>query len=172
MITGICVECVQSELRRRHGGQHCWFRCHLVQYSRPEESVLSVHWSAGTGHSGLRPHVSDRRLLGFLTRHHWLQLLNCLCHVLALWSGFHLDSGIERIDWIRFLAGCCKRQLNPAVPVFCLISSFFWVFYVLGLLWLCLLFIRLLCVLSLSSDLVVSTTYQLGWNWLRDIAIS
>ena len=38
-------------------------------------------------------------------------------------------SGVERIDPLQFLAGCCTRRLNQALSVLCLSLDFLFVCY-------------------------------------------
>jgi len=45
------------------------------------------------------------------------------------WASFRLR--VERIDPLRFLAGCRKRLLKQALSVLCLSLGFFWAFFVM-----------------------------------------
>ena len=78
----------------------------------------------------------------------------------------HVGSKAERIDPLRFLARCHKRRLDqsPSVLHFILLRFLFeCVFLSTTTVWLYLLFIMLLCVLSLSCSGLVD-------RWLAFIA--
>jgi len=78
---------------------------------------------------------------------------NTQLHKSALRSSTRAGYGIEWIDPIRFLAVNVVKVTKPGTvcPLFCP-KFLFSVFYILELLRLCLLFIILLCILSIGSS--------------------
>ena len=69
--------------------------------------------------------------------------------------GHRVGSGVERIDLLRVLAGCCKRWLNQALSVMSL-SLGFWVCFVLFLGFSRIAFyIALVCILLFLFVVVV-----------------
>jgi len=81
-------------------------------------------------------------------RSHSAQHINVSIFICAL-----ADSRVERIDPLRFLTGCCKRQLNQALSVLSLSLGFLSVSVVL--LTRALFYVVLFCVICVCCLLVV-----------------
>jgi len=97
------------------------------QCQRTNALGLTESWWQWPNHLMLSTAWVFYRLIMLLTRgnfHFWVTKELILCQLLISWP--RAGSGVVRIDPLRFLAGCRKRQLNHALSVLSLSLDFFW----------------------------------------------